>query len=147
MSLRRALLGLRIRRLVQLGHVYTESSSLSEARFEEKLAVTRASGARHSSIRFGHLPYTKLILRITGQRPGFKRQVTDEDIQSLVREAERSGVLREIERELVEGVLDLEERAVRTIMEPRPDVAWVNLDESKDAIVEWAGRARRSQVL
>jgi pimeloyl-ACP methyl ester carboxylesterase len=39
-------------RKMALGHVYAESSSLSEARFEEKLAVTRASGARHSSIRF-----------------------------------------------------------------------------------------------
>jgi hypothetical protein len=38
-------------RKMALGHVYAESSSLSEARFEEKLAVTRASGARHSSIR------------------------------------------------------------------------------------------------
>jgi pimeloyl-ACP methyl ester carboxylesterase len=39
-------------RKMALGHVYAESSSLSEARFEEKLAVTRASGARHSSVRF-----------------------------------------------------------------------------------------------
>ena len=39
-------------RKMALGHVYAESSSLSEARFEEKLAVTQASGARHSSIRF-----------------------------------------------------------------------------------------------
>ena len=39
-------------RKMALGHVYAESSSLSEAQFEEKLAVTRASGARHSSIRF-----------------------------------------------------------------------------------------------
>ena len=39
-------------RKMALGHVYAEPSSLSEARFEEKLAVTRASGARHSSIRF-----------------------------------------------------------------------------------------------
>jgi pimeloyl-ACP methyl ester carboxylesterase len=39
-------------RKMALGHVYAESSSLSEARFEEKLAVTRAPGARLSSIRF-----------------------------------------------------------------------------------------------
>jgi pimeloyl-ACP methyl ester carboxylesterase len=39
-------------RKMALGHVYAEPSFLSEARFEEKLAVTRASGARHSSIRF-----------------------------------------------------------------------------------------------
>lgn len=90
---------------------------------------------------------TKFILRVVGLRPGFERQVTDEDIQSLVREAERSGVLGKIERELVEGVLDLEERAVRTIMTPRPDVAWVNLDESKDAIVNKVRASPYAQLL
>ena len=39
-------------RKMALGHVYAKTSSLSDARFEEKMAVTRASGARHSSIRF-----------------------------------------------------------------------------------------------
>ena len=39
-------------RKMALGHVYAESSSLSGTQFEEKLAVTRAPGARHSSIRF-----------------------------------------------------------------------------------------------
>ena len=90
---------------------------------------------------------TKFILRIVGLRPGFERQVTDEDIESLVREAERSGVLGKIERELVEGVLDLEERAVRTIMTPRPDIAWVDLDESKDAIMNEVRASPYAQLL
>ncbi len=77
---------------------------------------------------------TKFILKLLGLRSGFERKVTDEDIQGLIREAERSGVLRKIEREMVEGVLDLENRAVRTIMTPRPDIVWVDLDQSKEAI-------------
>jgi pimeloyl-ACP methyl ester carboxylesterase len=39
-------------RKMALGHVYAESSTLSDARFEEKMAVTRAFGARYSSVRF-----------------------------------------------------------------------------------------------
>ena len=39
-------------RKMALGHVYADSSTLSDARFEEKMAVTRASGARYSSVRF-----------------------------------------------------------------------------------------------
>ena len=39
-------------RKMALGHVYAESSTLSDAQFEEKMAVTRASGARYSSVRF-----------------------------------------------------------------------------------------------
>jgi putative hemolysin len=90
---------------------------------------------------------TKFILRLVGLRPGFERKVTDEDIQSLVREAERSGVLHKIEREMVEGVLDLENRAVRTIMTPRPNVAWVDLDEPKDAIVSKIRACPYAQLL
>jgi len=77
---------------------------------------------------------TRFILKLAGLRPGFERRVTDEDIQSLIREAEQSGVLHKIEREMVEGVLDLENRAVRTIMTPRPDIVWVDLEDSGEAI-------------
>jgi pimeloyl-ACP methyl ester carboxylesterase len=35
-----------------LGHVYVEPAALAPAVLEEKLAVTRAAGARHASIRF-----------------------------------------------------------------------------------------------
>ena len=39
-------------RKMALGHVYAKSRTLSDAQFEEKMAVTRASGARYSSVRF-----------------------------------------------------------------------------------------------
>jgi putative hemolysin len=90
---------------------------------------------------------TKFILHLVGLRPGFERKVTDEDIQHLIREAERSGVLHKIEREMVEGVLDLENRPVRTIMTPRPDVAWVDLDQPKDAIVSKIRACPYAQLL
>ncbi|MGP0092501.1 MAG: hemolysin family protein [Xanthobacteraceae bacterium] len=78
----------------------------------------------------------RFVIRRLGIRPGFERPVTGKDIQSLVRAAERSGALDKIEREMVEGVLDLENRAVRTIMTPRPLVVWVDLDEPEEAIVK-----------
>ena len=90
---------------------------------------------------------TKFILKLVGLRRGFQRQITDEDIQSLIREAERSGVLHKAEREMVEGVLDLENRVVRTIMTPRPDVVWVNLDEPKEAIVSKIQACPYAQLL
>ena len=90
---------------------------------------------------------TTFILNLVGLRPGFERKVTDEDIQCLIREAEQSGVLHKIEREMVEGVLDLENRAVRTIMTPRPDIVWVDLDESKGAIASKIKTCRYAQLL
>ncbi|HBZ71203.1 MAG TPA: hypothetical protein DEP35_16330 [Deltaproteobacteria bacterium] len=90
---------------------------------------------------------TKFILRFMGLRPGFERRVTDEDIQSLIRQAEKSGVLHKVEREMVEGVLDLEKRAVRTIMKPRPDIAWIDLDEPKDLTVRKIRECPYAQLL
>ena len=90
---------------------------------------------------------TATILKLVGLRPGFERKVTDEDIQSLIREAEQSGVLHKIEREMVEGVLDLENRAVRTIMTPRPDIVWVDLDESRETIASRIKACPYAQLL
>jgi pimeloyl-ACP methyl ester carboxylesterase len=39
-------------RMMSSGHVYSDPSWLNEIRFAEKLQVTNASGARHSSFRF-----------------------------------------------------------------------------------------------
>jgi pimeloyl-ACP methyl ester carboxylesterase len=39
-------------RMMALGHVYCDPGALPEPRLAEKLAVTRAAGARHASIRF-----------------------------------------------------------------------------------------------
>ncbi|HXZ00323.1 MAG TPA: hemolysin family protein [Stellaceae bacterium] len=90
---------------------------------------------------------TKFILRFMGLRPDFERLVTEEDIESLIRRAERSGVLHKIEREMVEGVLDLENRAVRTIMTPRPDIAWVDLAGPKEAMVKTIQECPYAQLL
>src|SRR5215471_3367329 len=39
-------------RMMALGHVYRDPGALAPAKLAEKLAVTRAGGARHASIRF-----------------------------------------------------------------------------------------------
>jgi putative hemolysin len=90
---------------------------------------------------------TKFVLKLLGLRPGFERKVTDDDIQSMIREAEQSGLLHKIEREMVEGVLDLENRAVRTIMTPRPDIVWVDLDEPREAILSKIKACPYAQLL
>lgn len=90
---------------------------------------------------------SSFLLRFMRQGPGFERGVTDEDILSLVREGEKSGLLHSDERKLVEGVLDLADRAVHTIMTPRPDVAWVDLDEPRDTVLKNVRGCPYAQVL
>jgi putative hemolysin len=87
------------------------------------------------------------LLRLIGQSPGFERRVTDEDILSLVKEGERLGLLHADEREMIEGVLDLADRAVRTIMTPRPDVVCVDLDDPADTVLQKIRECPYAQLL
>ena len=70
---------------------------------------------------------TKVILRLIGQTPQPATTVTEEEIKTLVAEAESAGVLETGERQMISGVLRLGDRAVRGLMTPRTDVDWIDL--------------------
>lgn len=70
---------------------------------------------------------TKLVLRLTGQAPKPAAAVTEEEIKTLVAEAESAGVLESDERQMIAGVLRLGDRAVLGLMTPRTDVDWIDL--------------------
>jgi len=90
---------------------------------------------------------TASILGLLGVRPGFERRVTDEDILGVIIEGEKSGLIHAAEREMIEGVLDLTDRAVRTIMTPRPEVTWIDLDEPQDVILKTIADCPYAQLL
>lgn len=87
------------------------------------------------------------VLGLLGLRPGFERHVTDEDILGVILEGEKSGLIHAAEREMIEGVLDLTNRAVRTIMTPRPEIAWINLDAPKDTTLRRLRECPYAQLL
>lgn len=53
-------------------------------------------------------------------------QVSEEEILHIVAEGATAGAIGEDEREMIEGVLDLPDRNVRSIMTPRTDVVWID---------------------
>jgi putative hemolysin len=87
------------------------------------------------------------VLGLLGMRPGFERHVTDEDILGVIIEGEKSGLIHAAEREMIEDVLDLTDRAIRTIMTPRPDIVWIDLDASADAVAKAIDRCPYAQLL
>jgi putative hemolysin len=90
---------------------------------------------------------TTSILSMLGLRPGFERHVTDEDVLGVIIEGEKSGLIHAAEREMIEDVLDLTDRAVRTIMTPRPEITWLNLDDSQDLIRKTIRECPYAQLL
>ena len=75
---------------------------------------------------------TKVVFFILRQRQPTKSTVTEEEIKSLIAEAESAGVLESGEHRLISGVLRLGDRPVRGLMTPRSDVDWVDLTASKE---------------
>lgn len=76
----------------------------------------------------------KLILKLMGQGDKAEEKVTEEELHSLIAEAENAGVIEPGEREMIAGVMRLGDRPVRAVMTPRTDVDVIDLTESPDAI-------------
>jgi putative hemolysin len=79
---------------------------------------------------------TKLIFRLVGQSTESESAVTEEEIKTIMAEAETAGVIETDERKMIAGVMRLGDRAVRGIMTPRTDVDWIDIDDSAFEIRE-----------
>jgi len=80
-------------------------------------------------------PLALVLLRVLRFRSQLKRSLTEDDIHYLVAEGARLGVIHAVERDMIEGVLDLEDSPVRTIMTPRPHVQWVDLSGPRERVL------------
>jgi putative hemolysin len=89
----------------------------------------------------------RLLLRLLHLRPRFERALTEEDIHYLVAEGARLGVIHAVERDMIEGVLDLSDSPVRSIMTPRPQVQWVDLNAPKEQILGQVRSCPHAQLL
>ncbi|MCU0832523.1 MAG: hemolysin family protein [Rhizobiaceae bacterium] len=69
---------------------------------------------------------TALLLRLFGIRAGDEPAVTDEEIRSIVAEAENAGVIETAEQEMIAGVMRLGDRTVRAVMTPRADIDMID---------------------
>ncbi|MDD6995135.1 MAG: hemolysin family protein [Candidatus Borkfalkiaceae bacterium] len=76
--------------------------------------------------------YKKLLARIFRLKPN--DTITDEELISLVNEAEEDGTLKEDESELVRSALEFDDLKVEDILVPRVDVVAVNINASMDEI-------------
>lgn len=87
----------------------------------------------------------KLILMLLGQNAESDQRVTDEEIRSIVAEAEHAGVLEPGEREMIAGVMRLGDRPVRQVMTPRFDVDVIDLSDSPTQIIAQVRESQHSR--
>ena len=88
----------------------------------------------------------KLVLGLLGQTGESDEKVTDEEVKTIIAEAESAGVLESEERHMISGVMRLADRSARGLMTPRLDVDYIDLSDSYEEIVTQLRSIRHSVV-
>lgn len=88
---------------------------------------------------------THAVLALLRLRPAADRAVTEEEVKALIAEGAISGVFQPAEQELIEGVLRMGDRAVRSIMVPRTAVVWLDVEDTPEEIFAKIGESGHSR--
>lgn len=75
---------------------------------------------------------TDTMLRLLGIKPSTEPQVTEEEIRVLIEQGTEEGTFEEAEQDMVERVFRLGDRPVSSFMTPRPDIVWLDLEDSAE---------------
>ena len=75
---------------------------------------------------------TDLVLSVMPKRRLTTDQVTDDEVKLLMREGAEAGAFHETERNIVEMTLRLGDRRVSALMTPRPQVEFLDVQDSEE---------------
>lgn len=88
----------------------------------------------------------KAVLRLLGQKGETEEKVTEEEVRTIIAEAETAGVLERDEREMIAGVMRLADRSARALMTPRREVDVIDLEDTAEEIRTQLRATRRSRL-
>jgi putative hemolysin len=88
----------------------------------------------------------RAVLALLGQKGESEERVTEEEVRTIIAEAETAGVLERDEREMISGVMRLADRSARALMTPRREVEVIDLSDSPAEIKEQIRASRRSRL-
>ncbi|MEM9093089.1 MAG: hemolysin family protein, partial [Cyanobacteria bacterium P01_F01_bin.53] len=73
---------------------------------------------------------TNLVVRLLNIQPDRGPSVTEAEIRAFIQQGTEEGTLEVTERDIMERAIRLGDRQVTSIMTPRPDIIWLDLDDS-----------------
>lgn len=79
---------------------------------------------------------TDTVCRLFGRQHGSEPPVTEEEIRTLVQQGTEAGVFEESEQDMVEAVLRLGDKNARSLMTPRTQIAWLDLQDNAERVRE-----------
>lgn len=116
---------------VVLGELVPKNLALSKP---EPIAAAVIRPLKAISTAFSPLAHflsgtTNLVIKLLGFARNSEPAVTEDEVMVLIAQGAESGVFENSEKEMVEGVLNLDDRRVTAFMTPRTDVVTLDLDD------------------
>jgi putative hemolysin len=75
---------------------------------------------------------TEIVIKLLGIRPSDEPQVTEEEIRVMIEQGTEAGMFEQAEEDIMKRVFQLGDRRVSSIMTPRPEITWLDLDDSEE---------------
>jgi len=107
----------------RLGQINPEGIARAVARPMTLLATLSKPFVRLLSVS------TELVLRGLGARTDSQPSVTEEEIHALLAEGSDAGVIEHTEHAMVRNVFRLDDRQISSLMIPRADIVWLDIDD------------------
>jgi putative hemolysin len=85
------------------------------------------------------------VLQLLGPAMVEEADVTEEEVKTMIAEGTEAGVFEKAEQEIIERLLRVADRSVRSIMQPRPDIVWLDITEGPERIYEDITRSGHSR--
>lgn len=90
---------------------------------------------------------TEAVLRLIGiQGQDDATPVTEEEIKILLEQGAEAGVFEEAELDMVESIFRFGDRQLRSIMTPRTEVIWLDINSSEEVIRDIVHRSAHSRL-
>ena len=120
--------------------------------FAESIACRIAKPLKFFS--FVMAPFVKLLavstewaLKPFGLEKAKKDDMTEEEIHALLEEGEESGAIEENESDMVKNVFGLDDRLAASVMTPRCDIEYIDLDDPIEKSIATILSSPRSRVV
>ena len=72
--------------------------------------------------------------------------MTEEEIHAMIEEGQESGVIETAERDMVRNVFRLDDRQVASLMTPRSNISWIDLEAPDEENIELIRTSKRSRL-
>jgi CBS domain containing-hemolysin-like protein len=89
------------------------------------------------------------VLKLAGLRPGTGEGSlhSPEELKLLATASGQAGLLHQVEQEVVERVFNIGQRRISEFMTPRPEVVWIDGDDSQEEILRTIRECRHEQIV